>query len=362
MKLTSPLFRSGAALFAAALALSACGSDNNSGASGADANIQCATGSVSGAGSTFAATIVQQWRSNYSNSCPGASINYQAVGSGAGIQQLTAGTVDFAGSDVPLKPEEEKAAEAKQGDVVHVPWSAGAIAVEYNLPEAPNLQLRPATLAGIFNGTHKTWNDPVIAADNPGVTLPATPIQVVHRSDGSGTTAAFTSYLEAAAPDVWKAGSGKDISWPTGQGAKGSDGVTGAVKQTAGAISYAELSYPKLGKLGIAKIGNPTGAFVAPDAENAVTAALADAKVPDNLQLDLDYTPQNPAAYPISTVTYAVVPTKPGDAGKAKLMQSFLRYALGDGQKAAPELFYAPLPAELTAPALEAVNRIQTGG
>ncbi len=340
--------------------LSACGTDGPGGSGAKD--VACAPGAASGAGSTFAATIVQQWRSDYTSACRDANVNYQAVGSGAGVQQLTSGTVDFAGTDVPLKPEELTAAERRVGPVLHVPWSAGAIAVEYNLPAVPNLQLKPATLAGIFTGGHGRWNDPALAADNPGVQLPDIPIQVIHRSDGSGTTAAFTAYLSAAAPEVWKAGSGKDIPWPTGQGAKGSDGVTGAVNATVGAISYAELSYPKIRNLGVARIANPSGAYVAPDADNAVAAALAEAKVPQNLQVAANYAPRDPAAYPISTLTYAIVPKRPADQAKGKLLQSFLTYALTQGQQAAGPLFYAPLPQQVTKPALDAVATMDTGG
>lgn len=345
----------------------ACGTDDNTTAGDSDASgsattagagsVECASGTISGAGSTFVQTIVQQWIKDYGSKCPDATVNYQGVGSGAGIQQFTAGTVDFAGSDVLMKPEEETAAQAKVGEVRQIPWSAGGIAVEYNLSGVPNLQLSPEAVAGIFAGKITRWDDPAIKAENSGATLPSTPIQVVHRSDGSGTTAAFTAYLAEAAPSVWSFGSGKDVPWPTGQGAKGSDGVTAAVKQGNGAIGYAEVSFAKGAGLGMAKIKNAAGAFVAPEGE-AVSAALAEAEVPSDLKIKVNYAPKAPAAYPISTTTFVIVPEKPADAAKAKLLRSFILYALGQGQQAADSLYYAPLPQSLTGQATTVVQSI----
>jgi phosphate transport system substrate-binding protein len=322
------------------LVAGACGSDNNSkgaSASGSSTTAStskaaCATGSVSGAGSTFVQTIAQQWIKDFQSACSGATVNYQAVGSGAGIQQLTSGTIDFAGSDVKMKPAEQTAAEAKNGPILTIPWSAGGIAVEFHVSGVSDLNLTAATLAGIFAGKITKWDDAAIKADNPGASLPSTGIQVVHRSDGSGTTAAFTTYLTAAAPQVWMAGSGKDVSWPTGQGAKGSDGVTGAVKQADGAIGYSEVSFAKGAGLGIAKIKNSAGQFVGPTGE-AVSAYLA--------------APSDAKAYPISTETYVLVPKSPKDAGKAALLKAFVLYALNQGQQTADSLYYAPLPTSI---------------
>jgi phosphate transport system substrate-binding protein len=321
-----------AACVAVTLAVGACGSDNQAKSPKPAASASCATGAISGAGSTFVQTIAQQWIKDFGRACPGATVNYQGVGSGAGIQQLTAGTVDFAGSDVKMKPTEQAAAEAKNGPVLTIPWSAGGIAVEFHVSGVSDLNLTAATLAGVFAGKIAKWNDPAIKADNPGASLPSTGIQVVHRSDGSGTTAAFTTYLAAAAPQVWAAGSGKDVAWPTGQGAKGSDGVTGAVKQTDGAIGYAEVSFAKGAGLSMAKIKNNAGRFAAPTGE-AVSAFLANAS--------------DPKAYPISTQTYVLVPKKPADAGKAALLKAFVLYALNQGQATADSLSYAPLPASI---------------
>jgi phosphate transport system substrate-binding protein len=300
---------------------------------------------------------MSKWSYEYSKS-KGVEVNYQSVGSGAGIQQFTAGTVDFGASDSVMKADEEAAAVAKGGAVLHIPWSGGGIAVEYNVSGLSKLQLSPETLAGIFAGTITKWNDPRIAADNSGATLPSTGIQVIHRSDGSGTTDAFTSYLTAVAPSIWKAGSGKDVPWPTGQGAKGSDGVTAAIKQTDGAIGYAEVSYAKGSSLGIASIKNAAGKFVPPDADN-VAAALGEGTIPADLKAKANYKATDVAAYPISTYTWVIVFQKPADAAKGKLLKAFLTYAVGAGQDAAESLYYAPLPEELATKVKTAIDSIQ---
>jgi phosphate transport system substrate-binding protein len=359
--------KSGALFLALTLALlaSACGSDDNTSASGDDNTtttaaadkVDCATGTLSGAGATFPATIVQQWVKDFGTECPGATVNYQAVGSGAGIQQFTAGTVDFGASDVPMKADEQAAAEAKYGAVLHIPWTAGAIAVEYNLSGVSDLQLSPETLAGIFAGKITKWDDAAVKADNSGKSLPSTGIQVIHRSDGSGTTGVFTAYLTAVAPAVWTAGSGKDVPWPTGQGAKGSDGVTAAVKQTSGAIGYSEVSFAKGAGLGMAKLKNASGKYVGPDAA-AVSAALAEATVGSDLKLTINYKPTAAAAYPISTTSYVLVPKKPADAAKAKLLRAFFLYAVTAGQAKAESLYYAPLPSAIASQAKTAAESV----
>jgi phosphate transport system substrate-binding protein len=256
-----------------------------------------------------------------------------------------------------MKTDEEALAKAKVGDVLHIPWSAGGIAVEYNLKGVSELKLTPDAVAGIFAGKITKWDDAAIKASNSGATLPSTAIQVVHRSDGSGTTAAFTAYLSAAAPSVWTVGSGKDVAWPIGQGAKGSDGVTAAVKQADGAIGYAEVSFAKGASLGVAKIKNASGAFVGPEG-SAVSAALESAKVPADLKVQANYSPLGASAYPISTTTFVIVPKNPADASKAKLIKAFVLYALGDGQKSAESLYYAPLPKSLADQAVAAAESI----
>jgi phosphate transport system substrate-binding protein len=341
---------------------SACGSDNNGRAQPAASNtttatpsgpVTCGAGTITGAGSTFVQTLAQQWIKDYGAACPGATINYQGVGSGAGVQQFTSGTVDFAGSDAVLKPEEQ----ASAGPTVQVPWAAGGIAVLYQLAGVDDLKLGPETLAGIFAGTIKTWDDPAIAAENHGASLPSKAIQVVHRSDGSGTTKVFTSYLTAVAPRVWTAGADKDVPWPTGQGAKGSDGVSAAVKQADGSIGYAELSFAETNGVGVASIRNAAGVYVKPTAKS-VSAALREAQIPADLTIKVTYTPKDSAAYPISTTTWAIVHTNIADAAKAKLLKGFLLYAVSQGQAAATRLFYAPLPQEIAVRAQAAIYQL----
>jgi len=349
-----------AVLAALSMVAAACGSNNNkksSSSSGTTVPIACDTGSIQGAGSTFVNNIVQQWIKDFQAKCSGTTVSYQSVGSGAGIQQFTAGTTDFGASDVLMTPAEEQAAVAKGGQVSTIPWSGGGIAIEYNLSGVPNLKLSANTLASIFAGKIKTWNDAAIKADNSGATLPSTGIQVVHRSDGSGTTAAFTGYLTAVAPTVWTAGAAKDVPWPTGQGAKGSDGVTAAVKQTNGAIGYAEVSYAKGSALPIASIKNDAGNFVQPDAAN-VTAALSEAQIPPDLKIKPNYKPTGAQAYPISTFTFVLAYSKQKDPAKGKLLKDFLTYAVTSGQSAAGGLFYASLPSDLQTKNKAAVDAI----
>jgi len=349
-----------AGLCAFALLASACGTDSNSTTASTGSNPAAATAGakdtagLSGAGSTFVQSMLQEWIKQYGKVAPGVSVNYQGVGSGAGIQQLTAKTVDFAGSDVALKAEEQ-AATGGAGAVVTVPWVAGAIAVEYNLAQVKDLKLSPDTLAGVFSGKIAKWDDPAIKADNPGASLPGAGIQVVHRSDGSGTTQVFTSYLKAAAaPGLWDYPTDKDWHAPAGTGAKGSDGVTSAVKQADGSIGYAEVSFPKQSSLGTAQIKNKGGQFVRPTAD-AVTAALAEATANADGTLTLNYVPSSPTAYPISTTTYLLF-YKDGEPTKTAALKHFGQWVLTDGQKLAEGLDYAPLPPSVLTPALATVN------
>lgn len=290
--------------------------------------------------------LAQQWIKDFGSRCSGANINYQGIGSGAGVEQLTSGTVDFAGTDVPLTSAQRATLQAK-GAVVQLPWAAGAIALEYNLPGVKALQMSPATIAGIFSGKIHAWNDPAIATDNPGVKLPSTTISTVHRSDSSGTTGVFSGYLAAAAPQVWTLGSSKTISWPAGSGAKGSDGVTATVEQTAGAIGYAEVSFAEGAQLPMVKVKNGGGKYVSPSDLAAVSAAVNAAGTPSAQGVvSPAYTTSDPSAYPISTVTYAVV-LQNQSASKAALVKDFLLYAVGPGQASAQSLYYAPLPSGL---------------
>lgn len=341
----------GAAIFLAACSSSAnpASTSRTTSATQSGAGVACASGSISGAGSTFVQNIAQEWIKDFGDRCAGANVNYQGIGSGAGIQQLTAGTVDFGATDVPLTADQSAALQSK-GTVVQIPWAAGAIALEYNLSGVTDLQLSPATIAGIFAGKIKTWNDPAIRSDNPGAKLPSTTISTVHRSDSSGTTGAFTSYLAAAAPQVWTLGSGKTVAWPSGSGAKGSDGVTATVKQTDGAIGYAEVSFAEGAQLPMAKVKNGAGSFVSPSDPSAVSAAIGAAGSPSAQGVVAPaYTSTTGGIYPISTVTYVVVLRSQPNQSKAQLLKDFLLYAVGAGQASAKSLFYAPLPAGLAA-------------
>jgi phosphate transport system substrate-binding protein len=347
------------ALAAVALTAGACGNDHNTTAPSVPASTFAAgatdKGTLSGAGSTFVAPMIQEWIKRYKTAAPGVTLNYQGVGSGAGVQQLTSKTVDFAGSDGSLK-DTERAATGGAGAVVQIPWIAGGIAVEYNLAGVKNLRLSPRTIAGIFGGTIDKWDDPAIKVDNPGTSLPGKGIQVVHRSDGSGTTQVLTEYLKATAPELWTFGSSKD--WPAGTpgtGAKGSDGVTAAVKQAEGAIGYSEVSYPQQAGLGTAQVMNKAGQFTSPTA-GAVSAALAGATVNPDLTLKLDYVPEAPDAYGISTTSYLMFYRSSGDATQDALIRHFAAWVLTDGQKLAEGLDYAPMPQPILTQALTAVN------
>ena len=341
----------------------ACGSSSKSSTGGSTATtagkVQCQSGSISAAGSTFVQNITQQWIKDYEGACSGATVNYQGVGSGAGVQQFIAGTVDFGASDFALAASDVTAAQAKGGTVVQVPWAAGGIAVEYHLSGVTNLKLSPDTLASIFAGKITKWNDAAIKADNAGATLPSSGITVVHRSDGSGTSYGQQGYLSAVSPSIWTYGTSKDWKSPAGQGAKGSDQVTATVKQTEGAIGYAELSFAEGSGLSVAAIKNGAGQFVQPNT-NSVKSALATATVADNGVTTLDYKSTDPAAYPISIVTYVISFQKPSDTAKAKLIQSFLTYAITNGQDSAEGLFYTPLPSTIAAKDATLVNSIQT--
>lgn len=327
------------------------GTSSGGSSGGARAGSACATGAVSGAGSTFQQNMEAQWAKDFGANCAHAQINYQGVGSGAGIQQLGAGTIDFAGSDVTMKPAEKAAADAACGSpAVTVPITAGGVAIIYNLKglSAP-LNLSATTLAGIFQGKIKKWDDPAITADNAGVGLPATPITVFYRSDASGTTQVLTGFEKAVAGSAWTLGSDKSVTWPVGQGAKGSDGVTAGVAQTVGGITYAEVSFAKSNNLPTASVkgaGDSFAAISAASVSSAIAAGFTVTGTGNDLAGTLDFTKMTDG-YPISTVSYAIVCSKYKDAAKGKLVKAFLTYAIGDGQTAADSLGFAPVPSEL---------------
>ena len=345
---------------AVALAVAACGSDNNA-ATNTSANGSCASGSVTGQGSTFQQNIEKQWISDFGTKCSGAQITYTGTGSGAGIQQFGSGTIDYAGSDVAMKPDEQSAADKACGSTaIHIPVIAGGIAVIYNLDKVDNLQLSADTLAGIFSGTIKNWNDKRIAADNAGTTLPSTPIKTYHRADGSGTTSVFTGYLDAVAKANWTLGSGKTVNWPSGQAANGSSGVVAGVKQTPGSITYAEVSYAKQNNLPTAKLKNSSGSYVDLSADSVSTSIDSGFSVTgsgNDLAGALDFTKMT--GYPISTVSYVIACTSYKDSKKGAVVKEFLDYAVGDGQGQADTLGFAPLPDSLVTKAKAAIAAIK---
>jgi phosphate transport system substrate-binding protein len=313
------------ALAAAALALA-------TPALGADALL------VNGAGATFPFPLYSKWFSEYHKLHPELRFNYQSIGSGGGIQQITNGTVDFGASDAPMTDEEL----ARAPQVVHVPTVLGAVVVTYNAP-VPALRLTPELVAGLFLGRIQRWDDPAIAAVNPGVKLPSSPVVVVHRSDGSGTTAIFTDYLAKASPE-WKqkVGAGKSVRWPAGLGAKGNEGVTGLVKQTPGAVGYVELAYASQNHLAMAELRNHDGVFVKPTLAST-SAAAAGVTMPDDFRVSITDA-AGKDAWPIASFTYLLVPRDARDAAKGAALLRFLWWAAHDGQRLASPLDYAPLP------------------
>jgi phosphate transport system substrate-binding protein len=359
-----------AAIAVATLGLAACGSDNTgdtpsgNGGSAAKPTIDCKTGSLTAQGSTAQLNAMQEWIKAYQQACSGAQINYQGTGSGAGIQAFIGNTADFAGSDSALKAADEQPkadARCTGGKALNLPAVIGPIAVAYNLSGVKDLQLKPATLAKIFSGAIKTWDDPTIKADNPSASLPSTPISSVHRSDSSGTTDNFTKYLAAAAASDWTFGNDKVWKAPGGQGGKGSDGVSAAVKQTDGAIGYVEYSFVQTNSLSAAKIYNGAGEYTSLSDKSAA-AAIAGAQVvgtDDDLTLKIDYVTKQSGAYPIVLVTYEIACGKGTPADKLTLLKSFLTYITSkDGQAKLSDIGYAPLPDTLQTKVAASINNL----
>jgi phosphate transport system substrate-binding protein len=303
---------------------------------------------LTGAGATFPNPIYQKWFSDY-NAKTGVKINYQPIGSGGGVRQISEMTVDFGASDGPMTDEE--LAAAKGGPILHIPTVMGADVVVYNIADVKQaLKLTPDVIADIFLGKITKWNDARIAATNAGVKLPAQDILVVHRSDGSGTTFIWTDYLTAVSPDWAKGpGKGKDVKWPVGLGGKGNDGVAGQVKQTPGAIGYVELAYARQNKLPYASVKNSSGAFVEPTIASVTAAAAAVAKgLPPTTDFRISIVnAPGKDAYPISSMTWLLVYKKSPNAEKGKKLVDFLKWAMTEGQKSTPSLDYAPLPAAI---------------
>jgi len=352
-----------------ALGAAACGSNDESPSGGGSSTSSSSggaklSGTINGAGATFPAPVYTEWAARFKDSV-GPTINYQAIGSGGGIAQFTAGTVDFGASDAPMK-DDEIAAAKKKGDPVHIPTVLGAVTVSYNVSGVDKgLKLDGATVANIFLGKIKKWNDPAIGQVSGNTSLPDKDITVCHRSDESGTTKNFTEFLADYSPE-WKSGPGVDktVKWPTGTGAKGNDGVAGCVKQTDGAVGYVEQAYALQNNFTTAAVKNKAGQFIAPSLD-ATSAAGEGATPPEDLRFST-INADGDKTYPISAVTFLLVyqdMCKAGvSAAQAKLVKAWLDYAEGDGQKLAPELQYAPLPDAIKQKAQAKIDGLQCNG
>ena len=349
------------ALTLAGVALAGCGGDSAEKSGGSAASSRGA--GITGAGSTFAYPLYSRWSADFAKKT-GTRVNYQSIGSGGGIRQFSELTVDFGASDGPMTDEEM--ARAKGKGVLHIPIALGAVVITYNVPQVKEpLTLDGAVITDLFLGKITKWNDPRIAGLNPGVSLPAQDVLVVHRSDGSGTTFVITDYLAAVSPDWARSpGRGKEVQWPVGLGAKGNEGVAGQVKQTPGSIGYVELAYAKQNNLQVARLRNAAGQVVEPTVAS-ITAAAAGAA--DSLPASTDYrmsiiNAPGAESYPISTFTWALVYNSQQNAEKGKSLVEFLRYGLSDeGQRAAAALDYAPLPKSMRDRLLQRIDSIQIG-
>lgn len=310
---------------------------------------------LTGAGATFPAPIYQRWFQEFNQANPQVRTNYQSVGSGAGVQQFSSGTVDFGASDVAMKDEE---IQAMNREVLMLPMTAGGIVLAYNLPEVETgLKLPREVYVDILLGEITQWNDPRIAEANPGVNLPDQPITVVYRSDGSGTTGVFTKHL-AEISEKWKerVGEGKTVEWPTGIGGKGNEGVTAGIQQTPGAIGYVEYGYAKNNNINMAALENKSGNFVSPSDE-AASRTLAAVELPDNLRAFIS-DPEGAESYPLVTYTWLLAYQDYSDPQKAKALEAVIEYGLNEGQRLAPELGYVPLPLNVRQKVAEKANVI----
>jgi phosphate transport system substrate-binding protein len=316
---------------------------------------------LAGAGSTFVYPLMVRWIQDYQQKQT-TKINYQSVGSGAGIQQLKRRSVDFAASDMTLHDDRLK----QMPPLIQIPVTAGPVCVTYNLPQLNQpLKLSAKTLSGIYQGTIHDWQDPAIRADNPGAHLPAQPILVVHRSDGSGMTSIFTAYLSSVSPE-WRnsLGTGLSVSWPVGVGGKGAEGVTTLVGRNPGSIGYLEFNYAQENRLPLAWIQNRAGKYIAPTAAGA-TAAIA--SYSDELQKDVRTPIVDPPAsatdaYPISGLTFLLIPTNPNDAEKGAQTKAFIKYVITDGQAMTEQLHYSTLPVSLRQINMTLLDKVQAEG
>jgi phosphate transport system substrate-binding protein len=324
----------------------------------AAASVSAQTVQIDGAGATFPYPIYSKWFSEYNKLHPNVQINYQSIGSGGGIRQLTNQTVFFGATDGPMTKEQQDAAPGK---VLHLPTVLGGVVPVYNIPGFDGeLKFSGDVLAKIILGTITKWNDPALAKDNPGVNLPASDITVVHRADGSGTTYIFVDYLSKVSPEFKsKVGVATSVSWPTGVGGKGNEGVAGLVKQTPGSIGYVELIYALQNKIPYGSVKNMAGEFVKSSLDSVTKAASAAAtQMPPDFRVSITNAPGN-GVYPISSFTWLLFYESPKDKAKAKVMVDFMQWALTDGQKLANELGYAPLPEGVVKLEQDALKKIK---
>jgi len=317
---------------------------------------------INGAGATFPYPMYSKWFDEYHKAHGKIQINYQSIGSGGGIKQVTEGTVDFGATDGPMNDDQLKTFQDKHGfGILHFPTVLGAVVPTYNIPGiTAELNLTPDAIAGIFLGRITKWNDPAISGANKGVNLPANDIVVVHRSDGSGTTYAWTDYLSKISDD-WKnkVGKGTSVNWPVGLGGKGNEGVAGLAKQTPNSIGYVELIYAIQNNMSYGRVKNSSGAFIKADLAGVTAAAAGAAKnIPDDFRVSITDAPGK-SAYPISTFTWLLIPSKFSDAAKRDAIKGFLNWMLADGQNYAENLSYAKLPKEIVAKELKAINSVQ---
>lgn len=318
--------------------------------------------SINGAGATFPYPMYSKWFDEYHKKNANLQINYQSIGSGGGIKQVTEGTVDFGATDGPMNDDQLKTYQEKHGfGILHFPTVLGAVVPTYNITGVDaTLNFTPEALAGIFLGKITKWNDPAIAAPNKGVKLPAEDIVVVHRADGSGTSYCWTDYLSKIS-DEWKTkvGKGTSVNWPVGLGGKGNEGVTGTVKNTPNSIGYVELIYAESNKIPYGNVKNAGDTFVKASLTAVSAAAAGAAKdMPDDFRVSITNAPGK-TAYPISTFTWLLIPEKFSDAAKRDAIKGFLKWALADGQSYAESLSYAKLPKEVVAKEVKAIDKIQ---
>ena len=312
---------------------------------------------LNGAGATFPYPMYSKWFSEYRKAHPDVEINYQSIGSGGGIRQVLAGTVDFGATDGPMTDEQLSQAKTK---ILHIPTVLGADVPAYNIPGVTEeLKFTPDVLAGIFLGKITSWNDPALAKINPGVNLPNQPIIVIHRSDGSGTTYIWTDYLSKVSSE-WANGPGKgtSVKWPVGLGGKGNEGVAGQIRQLQGSIGYVELIYAVQNKIPYGTVKNAAGNFVKASLESVTAAAASVKSMPADFRVSITNAPGKDA-YPISSFTWLLIPEKSKDPSKGKTLADFLNWMVDDGQKMTAELAYAPLPENVATKVKAAIKQVK---